>query len=264
MRNAALKGIKYFLALITLFLLYFPIVIIAVLSVNSSQFAHSFSGFSLKWYGEIWTNPALRSAIINTFMVAVISTALSTVIGTAVAIGINASQEKEAKQILLLNNIPIVNPDIVTGLSLMIIFSFFRMNFGFQTMLLSHVFFSIPFVVLSVLPKLRSLDKNLYFVALDLGCTPFQAIWKVIIPAIKTGIITGGLIAFTMSIDDFVISYFTTGSGFANFSIWLYARLSRKSFSPAAYAYNTVIIILTFIVITVMNINSYRREKEKI
>jgi spermidine/putrescine transport system permease protein len=162
---------------------------------------------------------------------------------------------------LFLSNIPIVNPDIVTGLSLMIVFSFIKLNFGFQTMLLSHIFFSIPFVILSVLPKLRSLDKDLYYSALDLGCTPFQAVLRVIIPAIKVGIVTGALIAFTMSIDDFVISYFTTGNGFSNFSIWLYSRLGRRSFSPAAYAYNTLIIIATFATIMAINIKSYRKEK---
>jgi spermidine/putrescine transport system permease protein len=261
MSKYLIKISKIFLAFLTFFLLYFPIFIVAILSVNESQTAHSFSTFSLKWYQEIITNVSLRTAIINTFTVAIISTLISTTIGTAIAIGINASSKKEASRVLFLSNIPIVNPDIVTGLSLMIVFSFIKLNFGFQTMLLSHIFFSIPFVILSVLPKLRSLDKDLYYSALDLGCTPFQAVLRVIIPAIKVGIVTGALIAFTMSIDDFVISYFTTGNGFSNFSIWLYSRLGRRSFSPAAYAYNTLIIIATFATIMAINIKSYRKEK---
>lgn len=260
MRKKAFSIIKLLLALLTFFLLYFPIIIVAILSINESQSAHAFSSFSLKWYKEIITNVSLRTAIVNSFTVAIISTAISTFTGTAIAIGINASTKKEASKVLVLSNIPIVNPDIVTGLSLMIVFSFVRLSFGFQTMLLSHIFFSIPFVILSVLPKLRSLDRDLYYGALDLGCTPYQAVMRVIIPAIKVGIVTGALIAFTMSIDDFVISYFTTGNGFSNFSIWLYSRLGRRSFSPAAYAYNTLIIIATFATIMAINIKSYRKE----
>lgn len=260
MKDKIYKIIKVLLAILTFFLLYFPIIVVAILSVNESQTAHTFSSFSLRWYKDIFSNPSLRTAIINTFTVAMISTIISTIAGTAIAIGINASTKKEANKVLLLSNIPIVNPDIVTGLSLMIVFSFIRLNFGFQTMLLSHIFFSIPFVILSVLPKLRSLDRDLYYGALDLGCTPFQAVMRVIIPSIKVGVITGALIAFTMSIDDFVISYFTTGSGFSNFSIWLYSRLGRRSFSPAAYAYNTLIIIATFATIMAINIKSHRKE----
>ncbi len=256
------KIMRFPLILVTFFLLYFPIIIIAILSVNESQSAHAFSGFSLKWYSEIITNTSLRTAIINTFTVAIISTAISTIVGTTVAIGIHAGSKKESTKILMLSNIPIINPDIVTGLSLMIVFSFVRLRFGFPTMLIAHIFFSVPFVILSVLPKLRSLDKDLYYGAVDLGCTPIQAVFKVIIPAIKAGIITGALIAFTMSIDDFVISYFTTGSGFSNFSIWLYARLGRRTFSPAAYAYNTLIIMVTFVTILTMNIKSYKKREE--
>ena len=263
MMTKLMNILKWPLVLVTFFLLYFPIIIIAILSVNESQSAHIFTGFTFKWYEEIITNSSLRTAIFNTFLIAIISTVISTVIGTAVAIGINANSKKESTKVLMLSNITIVNPDIVTGLSLMIVFSFVRLKFGFPSMLIAHIFFSVPFVILSVLPKLRSLDKDIYYGAVDLGCTPMQAVFKVILPAIKTGIITGALIAFTMSIDDFVISYFTTGSGFSNFSIWLYSRLGRRTFSPAAYAYNTLIIIGTFTTIMIMNLKSYRKERKR-
>jgi spermidine/putrescine transport system permease protein len=257
------KVLKWPLIALTFFLMYFPIVIIGVLSINQSKFSHVFKGFSLKWYAEILTNSSLKGAIINTITVAIISTIISTVLGTLIAIGINALKKKNKKRVLMLNNIPLVNPDIVTGLSLMIVFSFIHLKFGFPTMLMAHIFFSVPYVVLSVLPKLRALDKDLYHAAIDLGCNPFQAILKVIVPAIKSGIITGSLIAFTMSIDDFVISYFTTGNGYSNFSIWLYSRLGRKTFSPAAYAYNTLITMVTFAILLAINIKSKKRQESK-
>ncbi|QOR35421.1 ABC transporter permease [Clostridium sp. 'deep sea'] len=256
----AFKYLKWPLIAISFFLMYFPIIIIAILSINESKFAHVFKGFSLKWYGEIFTNSSLFGAITNTITVAVVSTIISTILGTFIAIGINSLRKRDKKRILLLNNIPLVNPDIVTGLSLMIVFSFIQLKFGFPTMLLAHVFFSVPYVVLSVLPKLRALDKDLYNAAIDLGCTTMQAVLKVIVPAIKSGIITGSLIAFTMSIDDFVISYFTTGNGYSNFSIWLYARLGRRTFSPAAYAYNTLITTVTFAILLAINIKSKKRQ----
>jgi len=243
---------RMFVGLVFLFL-YLPIFVIAFLSVNESSRTYKFTGFSLKWYVEIFENESLFRAIINTFTVAIISTIIATILGTLIAIGISVLRKRHKRIMLFMNNIPIMNPDIVTGLTLMIIFSWFRFQFGIQTMLISHIFFSIPFVVLSVLPRLSEIDKNLYDAALDLGCTKFQAVYKVIIPAIRTGIITGALISFTMSIDDFVISYFTTGNGFSNFSIWIYARLGRKSFSPAAYAYNTLVVVLTVAVLFIYN-----------
>ena len=234
-------------------IIYFPIFVILLLSVNESKTGQVFTRFSLKWYQEIFTNEQLLTAITNTLVVAIISTIIATIAGTLIAIGINSLTKKSRVRMMILNNIPVINPDIVTGISLMLIFSLLPISFGMPTMLLAHVFFSIPFVVLSVLPKLKELDPNLFDAALDLGCNYFQAIYKVVIPSIKIGIITGALIAFTMSIDDFVISYFTTGNGFQNVSIWIYSRLGRKSFSPAAYAYNTVIVLGTIGILTVIN-----------
>ena len=224
-------------------IIYFPIMIITLLSFNDSKKDYTFTEFSFRWYTEMLSDDRLLTAITNTLMVAILSTIIATIVGTFTAIGINSLRKRNRVQMMILNNIPVINPDIVTGVSLMLVLGLFPISFGMSTMLLAHIFFSIPFVVLTVLPKLKELDPNLYDAALDLGCNHFTATFKVIIPSIKTGMIAGALIAFTMSIDDFVISYFTSGPGFQNVSIWLYARLSRKTFTPSVYAYNDCIVI---------------------
>lgn len=246
-------------------IIYFPIMIITLLSFNESKKDYTFTGFSFKWYSEMIQDDRLMTAITNTLMIAVLSTIIATIVGTLTAIGINSLTKRRRVQMMILNNVPVINPDIVTGVSLMLVLGLFPISFGMSTMLLAHIFFSIPFVVLTVLPKLKELDPNLYDAALDLGCTHFGAIYKVIIPSIKTGIIAGALIAFTMSIDDFVISYFTSGPGFQNVSIWLYARLGRKSFTPSIYAYNTLVVFITITTLFIINrINNKNEKKETI
>lgn len=242
-------------------LVYCPIAIIALLSFNAASTAQTFTSFTFHWYVEILKNPQLLKAIENTLLIAIISTTIATISGTLVAIGINGLSRKKRVSMMMLNNVPVINPDIVTGIGLMVVFGLLPLSFGFQTMLLAHIFFSIPFVVLSVLPKLKELDRDLVDAALDLGCTRAQAIIKVLIPAIKTGIITGALIAFTMSIDDFVISYFTSGNGVQNVSLWIYARLGRKNFSPAVYAYNTIITFVTIVGLTIVNIKQTKKSR---
>jgi len=227
------------------FIIYLPILIIMLFSVNSAEKDYSFASFSFKWYVEMFEDPQLFEAITNTLMIAFLSTLIATIVGTFTAIGIHSLSKKNRTNMMILNNIPVINPDIVSGISLMLVFSLLPISFGMNTMLLAHIFFSIPFVVLTVLPKLKELDPNLYDAALDLGCSRFQAIYKVIIPSIKMGMIAGALIAFTMSIDDFVISYFTSGQGFQNVSIWIYSRIGRKSFSKGVYAYNTLVVFVT-------------------
>ncbi len=245
------------------FIIYFPIFVIVLLSVNASPSGQTFTEFSFVWYKEIFLNERLLTAIFNTLLVAVISTAVATVVGTLTAIGINSLTKTYRIRFMILNNVPVINPDIVTGLSLMLVFSLLPISFGMPTMLLAHIFFSIPFVVLTVLPKLKELDPNLMDAALDLGCNYFEGVVKVIIPSIKTAIIAGALIAFTMSIDDFVISYFTTGNGFQNVSIWIYSRLGRRTFSPAVYAYNTLVVFLTIGVLGYINVNNIIRVKRR-
>ncbi len=252
-----------FVTIIAYLIIYFPILVIALLSVNASERSYEFTGFSFKWYTEIFKDQELFTAIINTLQIAVLSTLIAVIIGTLSAIGINALNKKLRTNFMILNNIPVINPDIVTGIGLMFIFGILGFGFGNTTVLLAHIFFSIPFVVLTVLPKLKSLDKNLFDAALDLGCNRFQAIYKVIIPSIRSSIVAGGLIAFTMSIDDFVITYFTSGAKYVNVSIYLYSKIGRKTFSPAAYSYNTLLIVVTVFILVTINVYSNKKTKEK-
>ncbi|MDD3123449.1 MAG: ABC transporter permease [Candidatus Izemoplasmatales bacterium] len=262
--------LKYLFFVFVIFILYLPIIIIAIQSVNQSENMYDFTNFSLKWYVELMDELSLfdpgilGAAIQRTLLVAFISTAISTVLGTIFAIGIHSLAKKAKQRMVFLNQVPILNADIVTGISLMLIFRLFMMIFpsifGFPTLLLAHIFFSLPYVVLSVLPKLSELDENLYDAALDLGCKPFSGMVKVIIPAISSGIFTGMLIAFTMSIDDFVISYFTTGNGFDNVSIWVYASIGRRM-TPAVYAYNTLLSMTVVVGLIVIYIFSVIKKK---
>ncbi len=229
-------------------LIYFPILIIAFLSVNASARDYVFTGFSLQWYAAIIEESALLQAIINTLTVAVLSTLIATILGTAFTVMLIHVKKRLRLRLLMLNNIPIVNPDIVTALGLLTVMSVLGIRFGFPSMLLAHVFFSIPFVILTVYPKYKTLDHAVYEAALDLGAKPLRAWFKVVLPDLKSAMIAGALIAFTMSIDDFVISYFVYGSGYQNVSIWLYSRLGRRTFSPAIYAYNTLIMLVTALI----------------
>lgn len=247
-------------------IIYFPILIIAFLSLNESVRDYQFTGVSFKWYLEIFRDDSLLKAIQNTLLVAVLSTIIATVIGTLFAVMLMSVAKKTRLRLLMFNNVPIVNPDIVTGLGLLTIFSVLGIQFGFSSMLLAHVFFSVPFVVLMVYPKLKILSKETYEAALDLGAKPIVAWFKVVLPELRGSIVAGALIAFTMSIDDFVISYFVYGSGYQNVSIWLYSRLGRRSFSPAVYAYNTLIMGVTMMIIFFTGLKlrkEIRNEKNK-
>lgn len=242
--------------ILALFILYTPILIVSFLSFNDSVRPYEWQGFTLKWYANIINDRSLFQAILNTWFIAIGATLIATICGTIIALNINRLKKKYKQITLFLNNLPIVNADIVTGVSLMLIFSIVGAHFGRYTMLVAHVFFCIPFVILSVLPRLKQMDQNSYDAARDLGCNHFQATIKVVLPAIKTGIISGALIAFTMSIDDFIISYFTTGDGFSNFSTWIYSRLNRRTFSPSAYSYNTIITLGILIMLIITNLRT--------
>jgi len=266
MIDKLLKLLKAMIVSFGYFIIYLPIFIIMFISFNNSKYTFEWNGFTLKWYQEIFVNEGLRTAIFHSLTIAVLSTFIATIAGTLIAIGINGLSKKNRVKMMILNNVPVINPDIVTGISLMIVFSLLPISFGMSTMLVAHIFFSIPFVVLTVLPKLKELDPNLYEAALDLGCTRAQGIYKVIVPSIKTSIIAGALIAFTMSIDDFVISYFTTGNDYDNFSIWLYSALKLRGVNPGAYAYNTLIVFVTIGVLGYINFSNkskFKRRNEK-
>ena len=207
--HTTLKKILKLLGLITVIMvavmLYLSIFIIFIYSFNSNKSVNEFGEFTLKWYKEIFKHRMLRNSIINTFIVSIIATICSVILGTLIAIGIHFSSKKRKRLIMLLNNIPLLNADIVTGISLMLIFSIllkiFPYIFGFPTLLIAHVYFTLPYVILNVLPKLKEMDPNLIDAALDLGVKPIKAIWKVVLPAIKSGVLSGALMAFTMSFD---------------------------------------------------------------
>ena len=198
---------------------YIPIIYTVIFSFNSSRSLTHFEGFSLQWYEKMFNDSTMMQAVFYTIAIAVLATVISTIVGTITAIGLSKSNRIVKIVVEQINSLPIMNPEIVTDIGLLMLFSTLAVKIGFMTMLLAHIMFCIPYVILSIMPKLRSLDPNLADAALDLGATPWQALTKVIVPQIMPGIVSGALIAFTMSFDDFVISYFVTGNGVNNISI---------------------------------------------
>ena len=251
---------KFYLVLIMLFF-YLPIFYVILFSFNESRSLTSFSGFSLQWYEKMFKTRAMMESIYYSTLIAIIATAVSTVIGTIVAIGLSKSSRVIKQIVTQVNNLPMLNPDIVTAIGLMLLFSTLNVPTGFGTLLLAHIIFCIPYVMLSVTPKLRQLDENIAEAALDLGCTPFEALYKVIIPQIKEGIISGALVAFTMSFDDFVISYFTTGPGINNISTYVYA--TTKRINPSVNALSTLIVLAITIILLVSNVLPLLRSRRK-
>lgn len=200
-------------------------------------------GFTFKWYERLVHNESIMSALYYTLIVALLSSIIATIIGTVSAIGIHKMKNKNRKLMLNINYLPVLNPDIVTAVALMSLFAFVKMEFGFTTMLLSHVMFNIPYVILSVLPKIKQLPQNIEEAAMDLGAKPMYALRKVILPQIKPGIVSGFLIAFTMSIDDFIISFFNTGNGVSNLSIEIYG-MARRGIKPEINALSTIMFVV--------------------
>ncbi|NLW60149.1 MAG: ABC transporter permease [Firmicutes bacterium] len=245
---------KSYAALIYLFL-YAPILILLVFSFNASKSRGVWAGFTLKWYRELFQDRQIMKALYHTIIIAVLSSTIATVIGTAAAIGIHNMKKLKRKIVMNLTYIPVVNPDIVTGLSLMLLFIFTNFRLGFVSLLLAHITFNIPYVILSVLPKLKQLDKNLYEAALDLGASPFYAYRKVILPEIMPGVITGLLLAFTLSIDDFVISFFTTGSGVSTLSIIVYS-MARRGINPKINALSTLLFVTVLLLLVIVNLRT--------
>lgn len=246
------KGLNRFYTFLILLFLYAPIIVLIVFSFNNSKSRGVWSGFTLKWYVELFKDAEVLRALYNTILIAVLSSIISTIIGTFAALGIHQMRGLSKAAVLNLNYLPVLNPDIVTGISLMALYRFLKIEFGLATMLLSHIAFSIPYVILSVLPKLKQLNVHLAEAAMDLGATPFYALRKVIIPEIMPGIITGGLLAFTLSVDDFVISFFNTGHGFSNLSITIYS-MTRRGINPIINALSTLMFISLLILLLVIN-----------
>ncbi|MBQ3418791.1 MAG: ABC transporter permease [Erysipelotrichaceae bacterium] len=257
---------KIYLALILLFF-YLPIIYVVIFSFNESRSLTAFTGFSLQWYTKMFETRAIMEAIYYTVVIAVIATIVSTIVGTIASIGLSKSNRVIKEIVNQVNNLPMLNPEIVTAIGLMLFFTSLNIEKGFWTLLMAHIAFCIPYVMLSIMPRLRMLDDNLAEAALDLGCTPFQALTKVIIPQIKGGILSGALIAFTMSFDDFVISYFTTGPGINNISTYVYSSVKR--INPSVNALSTIIIVVITIVLIITNVvpmlkNRRNKNNEKI
>ena len=249
------KGKRSFgklLMVLTLVFFYLPIVYMVVFSFNSGKSLTSFSGFSLRWYRHMMESHTMMESLYTTFSIALIATAISTIVGTISAIGLSKSKKIVQNLMEQVNNLPMMNPEIVTAIGFMLLFITFRVEKGYVTMLLAHIAFCIPYVMLSVMPKIRSLDPNLADAAMDLGATPWRALTKVIVPQIMPGIVSGALIAFTMSIDDFIISYFVTGGGVKNLSITVYTMSKRVN--PSINAISTLVVLLITLVLVLINV----------
>ncbi len=273
-RKAKRIGYKVFVIIFVvavILLTYLPILVMALTSFSTDPYGYRFNGVTFNWYSKLFVNGDLRDSIVFTLEITILSTIISTIFGTFSALGINSLSHKARKRFIILNNVPILNADIVTAAFLLIVFQLLSIflgvniisNYSFITTLIAHVLFSTPYVVLSVLPKLNQ-DNSLYDAAIDLGCSPNRAIFKVILPNIRSGIFSGALLAFTMSIDDFIITYFVSASH-DNFSTWLYGNLKTMKNGQwnQACAYNTVLMVVTFVAIIGYQLVSIRKERRK-
>lgn len=257
---------KVYTALIFLFL-FAPIIILLVFSFNEAKSLSVFSGFSLKWYRELFRDGDTLRSLKNTLILACSSAVIATVMGTAAAVGIHKLRSKYIRAAMdTVTNIPMINPDIITGISLMLMFVFVGSRLGlssslsFWTMLLSHITFCLPYVILQVLPKLRQMDPALPEAAMDLGCTPLQAFFKVKLHEIMPGVVSGFIMAFTLSLDDFVISYFTQGNGFQTLPIRIY-NMTKKTVTPKMYALATIIFFVILILLLLSNLTDRDEER---
>ena len=271
---------RLFMVLVFVFL-YAPIFLLIIFSFNAGKSNAVWQGFSLEWYGKLLNNRLIMQSVYTTLLVSLMATVIATIAGTFAAIGFFAMRRKVREPLMTVNNIPMMNADIVTGVSLCLLFvAFFngwgsfaawfnslglfqlptRLTMGFGTLLIAHITFNIPYVILSVGPKLRQMDKNLVDAAMDLGCTWMQAFWKVILPEIKPGIVSGALTAFTMSIDDFVISYFTAGSSASTLAMTIYG-MTKKRVSPEINAISTLLFVTVLILLAIINIREARQER---
>ena len=232
-----------------------------VLSFNGSKFRTKWDGFSTKWYVQLFRNEQIMSALYNTLAISLLSALFATVLGTAACIGIHAMKKKSRMVWMGITNIPMLNAEIVTGISLMLLFIAFGVNFGFMTILLGHITFNIPYVILSVMPKLRQTDKATYEAAMDLGASPVKAFFKVVYPDILPGVLSGFLLSFTMSLDDFVITHFVKGAGVDTLSTKIYAEV-RKGIKPEMYALSTIMFVSVLLLLLIINRPSRKKPQK--
>lgn len=242
---------KFYLSIILVFL-YVPIIVLIIQSFNAGKSRAKWEGFSLRWYGELFADASIMSALQVTLSIAVLAMIVSTVLGTLAAIGIYSMKKRPQSIMMTLTNLPNTMPDIVTGISLMLLFIFTKVERGYVTMLLAHITFDVPYVILSVLPKLKQMNKHCYEAALDLGATPTYALTHVIIPECKQGIITGAMLAFTLSLDDFTISYFTTSPLVQNLSTLIYSK-ARIGIEPTLNALSALMFVALLILLLIVN-----------
>ena len=242
--------------------LYAPIIVLAIYSFNNSRSRGTWSGFTFKWYLQMLQDRQILSSLYNSLAIALLAAVVATVIGTVAAFGIHHMKNFSKATVMNLTYLPVLNPDIVTGISFMLLFIFIRLKLGFFTLLLAHITFNIPYVILSVLPKIKQLDKNLFEAALDLGATPIQAFWKIIFPEILPGVVTGLLLAFTLSLDDFVVSFFTTGSGVSTLSITIYS-MARRGINPKINALSTLMFVCVLTLLIIVNMTMSREKPAK-
>ncbi len=257
---------KIYMALLLMFL-YVPIFVLIVFSFNTTKSRTVFEGFTFDWYIRLFQNELILTSLRNTLIISVLAAIASTILGTAAAIGINNMKKLPKTAVMNINNLPIINPEIVTGVSLMLLFVFFsarmNFNFGFGTLLIAHITFDVPYVILNVMPKFRQMNPNLYEAAQDLGCNSFQAFIKVVLPEIMPGIVSGFLMSFTFSLDDFIVSYFTSGATSQTLPITIYS-MTRRKVSPEINALSTIIFLVVVIVLIVKNIIENKNIKEEV
>ena len=270
-RRGGHQGMKHFNRTITVLVfifLYIPMIVLAVASFNTGTDIASFKGFTFRQYANLFRDGTLLTLLRNSVIIALLATLISTVVGTMAAVGIHSMKGKLRSAVMTMTNIPMTNPDIVTGVALALLFAFagtiLKTNsvLGFWTLLIAHITFNLPYVILNVMPKLQQMDKDLVEAALDLGCTPFQSFTKVVIHEIMPGIISGALMAFTMSLDDFVISYFVTGSSFITLPVEIY-NYTKKPIQPKIYALFTLMFIVILVLMVVMNLLQAKSEKNR-
>ncbi len=257
---------KIYMALLLMFL-YVPIFVLIVFSFNTTKSRTVFEGFTFDWYIRLFKNELILTSLRNTLIISVLAALASTLLGTAAAIGINNMKKGPKAVVMNINNLPIINPEIVTGVSMMLLFVFFaarmNFNFGFGTLLIAHITFDVPYVILNVMPKFRQMNPNLYEAAQDLGCNPFQSFFKVVLPEIMPGIVSGFLMSFTFSLDDFIISYFTSGATSQTLPITIYS-MTRRKVSPEINALSTIIFLVVVIVLIAKNIIENKSIKEEV
>ena len=250
---------KLYITLIFIFL-YAPIVTLIVLSFNASKTRAKWGGFTLKWYGALFQNRDILQALFNTLLIALIASVASTIIGTVACIAIMSLKKRSRAIIMGVTNIPMLNAEIVTGISLMLLFISFGLKFGLGTILLSHITFCIPYVILSVMPRMRQINPYTYEAALDLGAGPVSGFFKVVFPDILPGVLSGFLMAFTMSLDDFIITHFTKGAGVDTLSTKIYTEV-KKGIKPEMYALSTIIFVTVLVLLLLVNLSPEKKEK---